>query len=382
MRILCSVSDQAWGGKQQYMYHFAQALWDAGHDLVMVGESGGELVERLLREGLPVAAVEGFTDLAGPATGEIADLLDKGTDVAIATGRRDYLMMHRAIQRARSPVRLVLVRLSGFPIEHSDDYLRVYESADAIVVLCMQQVDNQFADLIRRGILDRGRFVEFRTGVDVKRFAPRPPDPEILRELSLTGEETVVSCVARLSWEKDHATLLRAFAKVAGDRPDFALLLIGDGELDGELAGLGRQLGLGDRLKRVGHREDVPELLSVCRVNVLASICEETGALALQEAMAMEIPVIGPRRGIIPDYVRHGETGYLFEPGDADDLARWLALLVEDTERTRTLARNGRREILERFDLEDQKVRFCRFLEELHAGGKGEARSGLLKTQN
>jgi glycosyltransferase involved in cell wall biosynthesis len=190
--------------------------------------------------------------------------------------------------------------------------------------------------------------------------------------------------VARLSWEKDHATLLRAFAKVAGDRPDLALLLIGDGELDGELAELGRQLGLGDRLKLVGHREDVPELLSVCRVNVLASICEETGALALQEAMAMEIPVIGPRRGIIPDYVRHGETGYLFEPGDADDLARWLALLVEDTDRTRALARNGRREILERFDLEEQKVRFCRFLEELHAGGKGEAhaRSGLLKTQN
>ncbi len=368
MRILIAISDAGWGGKQQYMYDLVGALADAGHHVVVAGERGGVLAERAARDGRPLLALDSFTDLEGPPfTALRSCLAEERIDVAVASGRRDYLLVHRALEASGRDAALVLVRLSAFPIRETPEYLAVYSRADAIAVLSMQQVDRQFAGLIAAGVVPRDRFHEFRTAVDLRRFTPRQAPPALLAELDIDSGALVIGCVARLSWEKDHATLVRACALAAERHPGLVLLLVGEGEMREPILQLAATLGIAGRLRLTGLREDVPDLLAACRVHVLASTCEETGAIAVQEAMAMGVPVIASRIGVLPDYVRHEETGLLFPPEDAAALAAAIERLADDPALARKLAAGGRREIEERFDLSRLLDRYCRFFAEVHA---------------
>ena len=134
-----------------------------------------------------------------------------------------------------------------------------------------------------------------------------------------------------------------------------------------ELDALAAELGIAERMRITGHREDVAELLSICRLNALTSICPEYGTLSLQEAMAMALPVIGPRSGVLPDYIRPYETGFLFEPGDADELARHLLRFAGDEVLATRMGRNARAVMVERFDIEDLMLRYRRLFNELGA---------------
>lgn len=353
MKLLITVSDPVWGGKQAYMWHLAEALADAGHEVILCGESDGLFVARA--QGRRVRAVASFVDQTASAVDRFAAMVtDERVDLIISSGRRDYLFIHEVLARCPRDIALVLVRLSGFVLGAAHDYGAALARADRIILLCAQQLEQQFADMVERGVVRRDAFTVVRTTVDTERFAPAPPSPAILAELGLRPGQRVISSIARLSWEKGHAFLLEAFAAVAGEHPDLVLMLIGDGPERESLERRARELGVGERLIITGHRDDVPALLSVCWAHVLASICEETGAIALQEAMAMAVPVLASRRGIIPDYVRDHDTGLLFTSGDAQAIAAALRHLLGDPALHRGLAERGRQEILERFDQRQQ----------------------------
>ena len=89
------------------------------------------------------------------------------------------------------------------------------------------------------------------------------------------------------------------------------------------------RLGIGDRVRLVGERRDVPELLAGADVFVLSSASEGMPVSVL-EAMAAGLPVVASRVGGVPELVVDGETGLLVEPGDPDELAAALGRLLAD----------------------------------------------------
>src|SRR5690606_31644974 len=72
------------------------------------------------------------------------------------------------------------------------------------------------------------------------------------------------------------------------------------------------------------RQEDLPRLLALVDVVVVPSVWDDCAPLVVAEALAARAPVVGSRIGGIPDFVRDGENGLLFAPGDATDLARCL----------------------------------------------------------
>src|SRR5262249_32303357 len=115
----------------------------------------------------------------------------------------------------------------------------------------------------------RGRIEVIENGIDLAKFTlnSRPP-PE------LDPARRYIVNVARLHPVKDHATLLRAFQKLAAVHPEVDLVLVGDGELHPDLAKLSQKLGIQDRVRFLGVRDDVPAILHVCTVFVLTSLSE------------------------------------------------------------------------------------------------------------
>ncbi len=164
------------------------------------------------------------------------------------------------------------------------------------------------------------RTIALWNGVDLDRFEYRGP-----------STESVAISVARLSPEKDFATLLRATWILIKDRPDFRLKLVGDGAERQKLEQLAAELNLNDHVEFLGERSDVSRLLPQAGFFVSSSRTEGI-SLTLLEAMAVGLPVVTTRVGGNPEIVVEGKTGRLVSPNSPEELALAMRDLLKDQE--------------------------------------------------
>jgi glycosyltransferase involved in cell wall biosynthesis len=171
------------------------------------------------------------------------------------------------------------------------------------------------------------------------------------RELQL-GPGPVVACVARLVAFKGIDTLLEAAARVVRDRPDAQFVVLGGGPLEAELRERAERLRLAGRVRFTGFRaddRDVVKLLRLADVFCLPTRREGLG-IAFIEAMAMGVPVVGPRMAPVTDVVADGETGLLVTPEDAQAYAGAILRLLDDPDLRARMGRAGRHHAETLFD--------------------------------
>ncbi|XYH97819.1 glycosyltransferase family 4 protein [Sorangium sp. So ce1128] len=201
--------------------------------------------------------------------------------------------------------------------------------------------------------VDPAKVVTILNGVDPEVF--RPGDARVARaRLGLPASGYHVGCVARLSPEKDHATLLTAFARLREVRPDAHLTVVGDGPVRPALEQQAARLGLGGAVMFTGTRGDVAELLPAFDVFALASLTEGI-SLTLIEAASAGLPIVATRVGGNPEIVKEGETGLLVAPGSPEPLAAALEAIAVRDDRAEVGMR-GRARVIERFGI-DRMVR-------------------------
>ena len=162
-------------------------------------------------------------------------------------------------------------------------------------------------------------------GFELDRLDPEKAHGDAVRkELGFDGQ-TVLTAIGRAYWIKNQEALVRAFAQVRPAAPDTTLVLAGPGDA-GPLRALGQSLGLGDRLRCLGPRADVVDLLAATDLFVHPARAESF-AMVIVEAMAMACPVVATPVGIAP------ERGDRWAHGDP--------LRVGRARRTGTSARAG-----------------------------------------
>lgn len=153
-------------------------------------------------------------------------------------------------------------------------------------------------------------------------------------ELAIAPEERLVLAVGSLVPRKGHAVLIRALAALGSD-VSWRLAIAGGGaERDG-LAALAGELGVQERVRLLGHRDDVPDLTAACDVFAMPSLWEGL-PLALLEAMVAGKGIVASRTAGIPEAITDGVEGMLTTPGDVPELAAALRRLLTNGEwRTR-----------------------------------------------
>lgn len=202
-------------------------------------------------------------------------------------------------------------------------------------------------------------------GVDVQRFHPRVDGSLIRAELGFTAKTPVAGIVAALRPEKNHALLIEAMAIVRRTVENAQLLIVGDGPERDKLVQLAHQRGIAEAIHFLGTRTDIPELLSAMDVFVLTSQME-ANPVSILEAMAAGKPVVAPRVGSIPESVLDGETGYLTEPGNADQVADRLTQLFQHGDRALSMGQRGRKMVEERWSLDVMVDGYQDLIEEIH----------------
>lgn len=197
--------------------------------------------------------------------------------------------------------------------------------------------------------LPASKLITIQNGVEVHRYEAAIPHDR--GEWDFKNSDVIIGCVARLSPEKGHTVLLRAFRKVISRHPLARLVLIGDGEERERLQLLAADLRIGQFVRFLGLRADVPEVLASCDIFTLPSI-QEGFPMVILEALAAGKAVVASEVGAIPDVIRPGATGVLVPPGDANALADALCLLIEDEGARQRLGQNGRELVRETYDFE------------------------------
>jgi glycosyltransferase involved in cell wall biosynthesis len=110
-------------------------------------------------------------------------------------------------------------------------------------------------------------------------------------------------------------------------------VIAGHGPDDHKLEGLIGELGLGDDVRLLGHRDDIPGVIRALDVAVLSSAYEGS-PLAVMEYMACAAPIVATAVGGVPELIEDGMHGLLVEPHDPQALAAAIGRLLKD----RTLA--------------------------------------------
>ena len=232
---------------------------------------------------------------------------------------------------------------------------------DRIVGLTRREVEQY----LEAGIGRPDQYTFIYNGIDVDGFAARRVDRERKRtELGLPRDAYVGITVGRLVPVKGQRYLIEAAARIGDRIPPLMILLAGDGPLRPELEQHAASMGVEDKVRFLGTRQDIPELLSCADVFVLPSLNEGLG-LVLVEAMAMGVPCVATAVGGVPEVVADDVTGILVPPRDPRALADAVVRLADDPDRAREMGEQGRERAREMFSIQRTVARTEALYEEV-----------------
>lgn len=351
INVLLLVESMEVAGAEKVVLSLARGL-DRGRFRPLVGclTSEGPLAEALRQVGVPVFALgkrRGF-DL-GVVRRLIRLLREQRVDVvhthvwnADVWGRFSALL-------ARVPVRMMTAHNVDdwkTPPQLAVDWALAKVSAQ---VVCVSEAVKEFYRT-RAGVSPRKLSV-ILNGIDLAPFNDVSTDAgSKRRELGVPVDAPVCSVIARLVPQKGHRYLLAALPAIREAFPSAVVLVVGNGSERESLERQAHELGLlGDAVRFLGERRDIPEILKATDVLVLPSSEREGLPICVLEAMAARRPVVVTDLGGNRQVIEEGRTGFIVPAADAGALAAGIRRMLEDPEQARAMGEAGRAKVEREF---------------------------------
>jgi len=306
------------GGAEGVVVNLSKTLQARGHTVVVATTAGRPFTTHLGQLGFdtrPIRLSGKLNVLAALALAKLA----RAESIEV-------LHAHLSTAAVAAGIAGRVTRLPVVATVHGMTHVLYYRLADQVIAVSQAVLEH----LVRCG-LPRRRIVVIRNGVDVRRFDDLLDKEQARGLLGLPLAAQVVGTVGRLSQAKGHQYLLQAIARLRPGFPQLRGLIVGDGEALPALLRLADSLQLAGRVTFAGWREDIDVVMSAMDIYVQPSLEEGLG-LAVMEAMATGLPVVGTRVGGIPELIEDGRTGFLVAPGDVLALSDAIGLLLSNGE--------------------------------------------------
>lgn len=217
---------------------------------------------------------------------------------------------------------------------------------DCIIVLSEQQR----AEILGFGIGQAKQFRVIPLGLDLRPFLHAETlRGQLKRELGLPEDTPVVGIVARLVPIKAIHYFLEAARLVLQKHPRAVFLIVGDGELRGDLEQRARDLNLGESVRFLGFRSDLPRIYADLDCTVLCSLNEGL-PIAVIEALAAARPVVATDVGGVRDLVIPEKTGWLVPPQDVTGIVNGICAALDNPHHAARLGQNGRAHVFPALD--------------------------------
>jgi glycosyltransferase involved in cell wall biosynthesis len=361
LRIVLALESSGPGGAENVVLRLARALRERGDEPTIATMSSGWMTERAQSDGLPVWIVP----------------QRPGIDVAwvvrfarqLRRERIDVLHTHDFAMNTFGAAAALLARVPAVSTIHGRHWVTdrprralAYRALRRLGVPIVA-VSEDLAGFLAVGLrVPRAQLQVVHNGIPIP-HAPAGDDPQRRASarglLGIPSDLALVVAVGNLYPVKDHATLLRALARLPGAR----VAIAGRGDQEAPLRKLAAQLGLADRVHLLGLRDDVDTVFAAADVFVQPSLSEGL-PLAVLEAMANGLPVVATRVGGIPEAIADGQTGLLVPPGDPAALAAALGEVLSARERATALGKAGRERATAEFSVKRMTDRYRQLYDE------------------
>ncbi|MBE9046245.1 glycosyltransferase family 4 protein [Pleurocapsales cyanobacterium LEGE 10410] len=311
------------GGVQVHIQDLAIALQQNNHKVLVLTGQQGRYNEELTRAGIESVAckyikkqINPFLD--GKSLRYILYILDLfKPDLITAHSSKTGLLGRIASQITKIPCVFTAHGWSftaGIPEPNRTIY-RWLEKATAPLadkIICVSQYDRTIG--LAAGIGSQQLLTIYN---GMKDIAPS------LRANTVPSEPIKIVMVARFDRQKDHLTLINAFQTI-----DAELILVGDGSSMETIRQRVEQLGIDGKVKFLGFRQDVAQILAQVQIFTLISHWEGL-PYTIIEAMRAGLPVVASDVGGVKEIVIDGETGYIIPRGDGETLRQKLNYLID-----------------------------------------------------
>ena len=337
MKVLHLIKVQGIGGAEQHLLQLLPALRERDIDARVLSLDAGVDAERFHRalddRGVPWRRVATGLDISPRLAGAVVK--------ATRAERPDLLHTHMVHGDIYGSLAANVLRVPFVSSRHNDDrYLlgpfRYVDRAFMKRVRRLIAISDSVREFLVRAGLPGEKLVTIHYGLDELPAAPSEVTPD---QAGIPAGSPLVLAIGRLIEQKDHATLLRAFARVRQDHPSARLAILGWGALEAQTRALAAELGLADVVLLPGRVEPRAWLE---RADVFAHTSRWEGfGIVLLEAMLAGLPVVATRVSAVPEIVADGQTGVLVEVGDSAAVAAALTGLLNDPTRRDALGKAG-----------------------------------------
>jgi len=354
-------AERGYSGGEVQVFLLLEGLRARGHRCVLVAPPGSRSEAE--------ARTRGFETIAVPLSNDL-DLrsviaLRRGIErlapdlVHLHTGRATWL---GGLAAWRTGVPAITTRRMDRRVSRGPRTQLIYRS----LVRRVAAISPAVARCLTEGGVDPACMTLVPDAIDPDRIRPRRVREAVRAEFGAGRDDVVIVSAAALVLRKGLDVLIEALARLdlRGVRPH--VWLAGDGEERADLERRIREHSLGSRVRLLGRREDVGDLLVGADVFVLPARREGLGVAAL-EAMAARLPVVASRVGGLADAVVEGRTGLLVLPDDADALAGALERVVRDPALRARLGAAGPERVAEGFLPEQMVIAYERMYREVLA---------------
>ncbi len=372
IKILETIRQGEIGGGETYLFNLISRLDRNIFEPVLLSFSDGKLVEMTRDAGMQAYVIPTNIPFNVMVYPEVYNLIEqKKFDIVHIHGTRAAT---NSLLPAKMAERPVIYTVHGWSYHTGNQPLvtamrkaaEKFIIMNADLVICGSKADLQMGKDNYRKM--RGELVY--NSIDSAKFDPALQYTNLRSELGISQDAFVVTFLARVTYQKDPLTFLRAANIVKETIPDIKFLFAGDGDMKNEAVAEIERLNLSSNIVTKGFRTDVKNMLFSSDVFVLPSLWEVV-PLGLLEAMSMEKACIASNIPGTTEALIDNENGLLFSPGSPKELAEKIIYLYKHiVERTR-LQKAARKTVMERFDIQKLVMANSRFYQDLYRGKYG-----------
>ncbi len=285
---------------------------------------------------------------------------EQAVDAIVTVGAGDKMFWGRiAARRAGVPVILSALHSTGWPDGVGRLNRLLTGITDGFIAVAKQHAEFQ----VEQEKFPPEKVFLIPNGIDTEHFQFDPQRRANWRsKLKIAADAPVVSIVAALRPEKNHALFLQAARCVSEQMPQARFVIAGDGLERAGLESLASKLGLAEKIHFLGSVHDIVGVLSMSDLFALTSH-NEASPVSIMEAFSCQRPVVAPAVGSIHETVLDGKNGYLVTAGDvAQTSLRWSEILCQPA-LARRFGEAGRKHIVENCSLEQMTLGYTHLIE-------------------
>jgi len=361
LTVLHTESSNGWGGQENRILKESLGLKKIGVRVLIACQPGSMLAERGTEAGIEVKKIEMKSSISIFAIAALLKIIrNENINIVCTHSGKDSML--GAIAGRLSNMKPVIVRTRHLALPITSKI--TYSLLPHKVVTVSEYVRRY---LIEEKGIAADKVVSIPTGIDIERFNPDVVSAVPREELGIAADAQIVGTVAILRRKKGHHILLDAIPMVLREFPKTVFLFAGDGPQRKNIEERISELGIGNNVKLIGLRNDIPEILKTIDLFVLPTLQEALGTSFI-ESMAMGKPVVGTKAGGVPEVVKDGISGILVEPENPAALAGAIISLLRNRERMRQMGDAGRKIVEENYSIDVMVKRLYDFYNFLVAG--------------